>query len=71
MNVVILRGLNRREWRRASAFATTVRLGSLVSAEPACASVQQPGKEFLGNNLAVQGGAFCQNVPTAKQHCTL
>ncbi len=41
---VIMRGLNRLEWRRDSASSTTVKLEALVYAELACASVQQQRK---------------------------
>jgi hypothetical protein len=39
---VIWRGLKRQGWHRASACEITVKLGSLVTAKRACASVQWP-----------------------------
>jgi hypothetical protein len=64
---VILKGLNRREWHRASACSTTVRLGSLVSAEPACAC-PAAGKGVLGAYPCWAGGCFlpeCANCAAA------
>ncbi len=43
-------------------------MGSLVSAEPAYASVTPPGKESLGHKLAGQGGCIlpeCANCEAA------
>jgi hypothetical protein len=52
---VILRGLNRLEWHRDSACATKAKLGALVSAEPACTSVQLPlNPEYVSLKLVMK-----------------